>query len=235
MKAGAGSMVTARAPSPGPQLASVHAGIARYYTQKVMLHGATAPGADWTCRPTQELRFVQLLKLCDFRQAFSLNDVGCGYGALLAFLEKRHRHAEVDYLGTDLSQAMIDQARPSTRPNIRARFVVAGSIPRVADYALASGIFNVKLAQSAARWDSFIKKTLSEMNAASRLGFAVNFLGPLEPDMHAIPELYRTSPEVWMRYCEQAFSATAELISGYGMREFTLLVRRQDQSAPACR
>lgn len=235
MTAGAGTIAITKASSPDPRLTSVHAGIERYYTDKVMTHGATALGADWTCRPTQELRFVQLLKLCDFRQALSLNDVGCGYGALLAFLEKRHRRAEVDYLGTDLSQAMIDQARPSLHPNIRARFVVAGSIPRVADYSVASGIFNVKLAQSAARWNLFIKKTLDEMNAASRLGFAVNFLAPLEPDMHVIPELYRASPDVWMRYCERQFGATVELISGYGMREFTLLVRRPCRSGLACR
>ena len=235
MKAGTGTIGAPLAPAPDQRLASVHSGIERYYSGKVLAHGATALGADWTCQPTQELRFVQLLKLCDFRQPFSLNDVGCGYGALLAFLAKRHRSAEVDYLGTDLSQAMIDQAQPSQCPSMRSQFLVTGGIPRVADYSVASGIFNVKLAQPAARWDLFIKKTLDEMNAASRLGFAVNFLAPLEPDMHVIPELYRTSPDVWVRYCERQFSATAELVSGYGMREFTLLVRRSCRSGLAGR
>ncbi len=207
------------------RLASLHSDIERYYTRKLLAHGATALGVDWTCRPTQELRFVQLLKLCNFRETFSLNDVGCGYGALLAFLTKRHRSAKVDYLGTDLSPAMIDQANRSSRPDRRSRFVVSGSIPRVADYSVASGIFNVKLAQPAARWILFIKTTLAEMNAASRLGFAVNFLAPLEPDMEFIPELYRASPDSWIRYCERQFDATVELISDYGMREYTLLVR----------
>lgn len=214
------------AASPAQSLAPLHADIQRYYTQKVLAHGASPLGVDWTCQPTQELRFVQLLKLCDFGQPFSLNDVGCGYGALLAFLAKRHRGAKVDYLGTDLSQAMIDQAKPSPRPSMRSQFVVTGHIPRVADYSVASGIFNVKLNQPTARWTLFIQQTLAGMHRASRLGFAVNFLAPLGPDMQTIPELYRVSPDVWIRHCERQFGAKVELVEGYGMREFTLLVRR---------
>jgi SAM-dependent methyltransferase len=212
--------------SPERSLIHLHADVERYYTQKVLMYGATAPGVDWTCRPTQELRFVQLLKLCDFRLPFSLNDVGCGYGALLSFLAKRHRGAKVDYLGTDLSQAMIDQVKPSRRPSIRSRFVVASSIPRVADYSVASGIFNVRLQQSTACWTLFVEQMLTAMHAASRLGFAVNFLAPVGSGMQDIPELYRTSPEVWMHYCERQFNAKVELARDYGMCEFTLLVRR---------
>ena len=224
--AAAGTPGKALAPAPDPRLAPVHSGIERYYSDKVLAHGATAPGVDWACQPTQELRFVQLLKLCDFRQPFSLNDVGCGYGALLAFLAKRHRSAKVDYLGTDLSQAMIDRAKPSSRPSMHAQFVVTAGIPRVADYSVASGIFNVMLNQPTARWTLFIQQTLAGMHEASRLGFAVNFLAPLGPEMQAIPELYRVSPDVWTRYCERQFGAQVELVEGYGMREFTLLVRR---------
>ncbi|MDP1884924.1 trans-aconitate 2-methyltransferase [Polaromonas sp.] len=225
MAKGAGAAGETLAPAPDQRLVQVHSGIERYYSQKVLAHGATALGVDWTCQPTQELRFVQILKLCDFRQPFSLNDVGCGYGALLAFLAKRHRGAKVDYLGTDLSQAMIDQAKPSPRPSIRSQFVVTGGIPRVADYSVASGIFNVKLNQPTARWTLFIQQMLAGMHAASRLGFAVNFLAPPGPDMQAIPELYRVSPDVWIRHCERQFGAKVELVEGYGMREFTLIVR----------
>lgn len=214
------------APSLDSSIDGVHADIERYYTQKVLTHGATAHGVDWTCQPTQELRFVQLLKLCNFRQAFTLNDIGCGYGALLAFLAKRHRHANVDYLGTDLSRAMIDRVKPPRRSMGRSQFIVTSDIPRVADYSVASGIFNVKLMQPADQWDLFIKSTMAKMNAASRLGFAVNFLVPPEPDMQAIPELYHSSPETWVRYCENQFGTKVELLEQYGMREFTLLVRK---------
>lgn len=220
------ALTMAAASLPDPALAGVYDDIERYYTGKVLAHGATPLGADWACQPTQELRFVQLLKLCDFGQAFSLNDVGCGYGALAGFLARRHRGARVDYLGTDLSQAMVERAKPRLPANIQARFVAAASIPRVADYSVASGIFNVKLAQPMDRWTLFIEKTLSEMNKASRLGFAVNFLAPQGAGFQPIAELYRTSADVWARYCDNQFNTRVELVENYGMREFTLLVRR---------
>lgn len=92
-------------------LAPVHAGIAAYYSAKVAKYGATPLGVDWSCVPTQELRFVQLLKLCDFGSPFSFNDLGCGYGALIAYLDRRHAECAVDYLGIDLSEAMLRRAR----------------------------------------------------------------------------------------------------------------------------
>jgi len=224
--AGNTAVTMALAPPPDKALAGVYEGIERYYTGKVLTHGATPLGVDWTCQPTQELRFIQLLKLCDFGESFSLNDVGCGYGALAGFLARRHRGARVDYLGTDLSQAMVERAKLRLTANIKTRFVASASIPRVADYSVASGIFNVKLAQHADQWTLFIEKTLSEMNKTSQLGFAVNFLAPHGVDLEPIAELYRTSADVWMRYCESQFNARVELIDGYGMKEFTLIVRR---------
>src|SRR5580693_3571806 len=96
-----------RAASGGFDPAVVHARTAEYYTQKVKAFGCTPFGVDWTCQPTQEMRFVQLLKLCDFSAPFSINDLGCGYGALVAFLYRRHAGCAIDYLGIDLSGEMV--------------------------------------------------------------------------------------------------------------------------------
>ena len=120
----------------GDPLDEVYRTIEAYYSSAVAKHGATPRGVDWTCVATQELRFVQLVKICDFATPFSLNDAGCGYGALLAYLSRRHPAAVIDYLGTDLSPAMIRHAkRRWRRPGVR--FVVAGASPRLADYSLA--------------------------------------------------------------------------------------------------
>ena len=168
---------------------------------------------------------MQLLRLCDFEAPFSLNDIGCGYGAMLAFLAQRHRRKTIDYLGVDLSSAMIAEAHQlwCKRPN--TEFVVASTSPRVADYSVASGIFNVKLNQPDALWTQFIKKTLAMIRATSRRGFAVNFLAPLTTGATGKPELYRAPSTIWGRYCEREFGATVEVLGSYGMREYTLLVR----------
>lgn len=207
-------------------LAGLYSDIDQYYTQKVRNHGATPLGVDWPCLPTQELRFVQLLRLCDFEAPFSLNDIGCGYGAMLAFLAKRHRRKKINYLGVDLSLAMITEARQLWHKRRDTEFLVANASPRVADYSVASGIFNVKLNQPEALWAQFIEKTLAAMHSTSRRGFAVNFLAPLAEGAAAKPELYRVPSALWGKYCEQEFGATVEVLGSYGMREYTLLVRK---------
>jgi hypothetical protein len=209
--------------TPDP-LAEVHAGIAAYYTGTVRKHGATPLGVDWSCVPTQELRFVQLLKLCDFSTSFSLKDLGCGYGALLAFLDKRYADRRIDYLGVDLSPAMIRHAKRLWRGVPNVRFARGACGTQEVDYTIASGIFNVRLEQSLERWERFVATTLAEMRAASRLGFAANFMAPIA-GRETRAGLYRTAPEPWMRYCADDLGVDVELVNGYGMREFTLLLR----------
>ena len=206
-------------------LAEIHAGIGRYYTAKILRHGATPRGVDWTCTATQELRFVQLLRICGTSARFSLDDFGCGYGAVLGHLDRWHGHAAVDYLGLDLSATMVRRARLQWGHRAGARFVVGTASPRVADYAIASGIFNVRLRQPPDRWAAFIVRTLADMAATSRRGFAVNFMAPRNGAEDEEAGLYRSAPAPWIDYCERDLGGSVELVTEYGLREFTLLVR----------
>lgn len=205
-------------------LHNVRLSINCYYTGLLARHGPTPRGVDWSCVATQQMRFVQLLRICDFAAPLSLNDVGCGYGALLDYLAKRHGGASIDYLGFDLSPSMIRHANRLWRSLERARFVVANASPRIADYSVASGIFNVKLDQPTDLWERFIASTLDDMHATSRLGFAFNLIaGPLRRGED--PELYCVDPARWVEYCQRKLHCAVETIADYGMREFTLLVR----------
>lgn len=205
------------------ELATIHAGISNYYSAKIRKFGATPLGVDWTCVPTQQLRFVQLLKICDFAFPFSLNDLGCGYGALLAYLDQYHPACSVDYLGIDLSQAMLRHARRLWRHRLNVSFAAGSKNPRLADYSVASGIFNVQLDQPRDVWERFIVATLGRLHAASRRGFAVNFV---DADLIRRKGVYSVEPAQWSRYCISEFGTTTEVIDNYGLREFTLLVRR---------
>jgi SAM-dependent methyltransferase len=206
------------------EVAAVHSRIERYYSAKIERWGPTPMGVDWSCEPTQQLRFVQLLRLCEFASDFSLDDWGCGYGALLGFIAKRHPEATVDYLGIDLSPAMIDHAKKLSRHRLSAQFAVGERSPRVADYAVASGIFNVRIDEPLALWEDFTRMTLRDMARSTRVGFAVNFLAPLE-GMEGKRELYRPAPARWADFCERDLGTKVTLLDRYGMREFTLLAR----------
>ena len=202
----------------------VHQDVADYYTGKIRQFGATPLGVDWTCMPTQELRFVQLLKICDWDLPFSLNDLGCGYGAMLAYLAKRHRRVRVDYLGQDVSEAMVNHATKLWAGTPKASFATGHELGRTADYSVASGIFNVRLAHSRARWEAHIRATLAELHTKSRRAYAVNFLAPVTAT--GPRELYRATPEKWARFCEEELGGEVTVLADYGLREFTLLVRK---------
>ncbi|MBC5763376.1 class I SAM-dependent methyltransferase [Ramlibacter albus] len=204
-------------------IAALHGRIARYYGAKLARHGPTPRGVDWPSAGTQALRLEQLLRLCDFASPFTLNDLGCGYGALLGLLRRTGRARGVDYLGTDVSPAMVAQARALWRGT--ARFEVGGAPSRVADYSVASGIFNVRIDEPRRLWEDFVAETLVQLAFASRRGFAVNFLKPLPRGTDDVPELYRPPPRRWAAFCEDELGLSVETVAGYGLREVTLFAR----------
>src|SRR5260370_17973230 len=130
------------------RLDGVHAGVAGYYTRKIQRYGATPLGVDWTCLATQALRFVQLLRVCKFSAGFSLNDVGCGYGALVGYLAQYHADTEIDYLGIDLSLAMIRRPKRLHRQQRILAFVNDTISPHSPHHSLPRAIFTAKLNHS---------------------------------------------------------------------------------------
>lgn len=196
--------------------------VAAYYGGKVARFGPTPLGVDWTCEPTQQLRFVQLLKVIEPGSHFTINDFGCGYGALLPFLRQRRLARDFDYLGLDIAQPMIDAARALHARRRNARFECGETPSCAADYSVASGIFNVRLDVPDAQWRGLVMRTLRIMAASSTRAFAVNFLQPVPKDVASPPELYRPGAQEWRRWCEKEFGWRCEVLSGYGLREFTL-------------
>lgn len=213
------------------RFSAVYANVESYYSARVAKHGATPRGVDWSCQATQDLRFVQLLKICDFSAPFGLNDVGCGYGALCAHLARRHPQAAIDYLGIDLSPAMISRARRRFSAPVR-RFKVGNGSPRRATYSVASGIMNVNVGGSRPAWEALVAEMLVDLRRASLRGFSVNFVTEdaecTVAANTAQAQLYCTSPEPWIHYCERELGCTVETIDGYGMNEVTLLARCND-------
>ncbi|HEY1935124.1 MAG TPA: class I SAM-dependent methyltransferase [Acetobacteraceae bacterium] len=179
------------------------------------------------------MRFVKLLRVCDFTQPFALNDLGCGYGALAAFLAETHPDADIDYLGIDLSPAMIGRARRRFRRRQNTRFVIGRTLPRIADYNIASGIMNVKLTQPVALWEDYVRAILTDMHRASRRGFAVNFMTRPTPGAPA-DQLYCPAPLVWRDFCRDRLGCSVEVVGDYGLREVTLLARRCEDRFRHC-
>src|ERR1700730_3876102 len=116
--------------------------VEKYYAGQVAAHGPTALGVDWNSAESQRLRFAQLVKVIDHSEPFTINDYGCGYGALVDYLEENK--FVFDYCGFEISPVMVSEARQA-HSSARVMFVNQEADLRPADYTVASGIFNVRL------------------------------------------------------------------------------------------
>jgi SAM-dependent methyltransferase len=199
--------------------------IDKYYSETLRRHGTTARGVDWNSAESQQLRFEQLCRVFRGRGPFSVNDLGCGYGELVSFLEQRG--LEVDYLGIDISQAMIEAAQARVGGRELTRFLCARVPDRVADYGLASGIFNVRAGASDADWHGHLLATLDAIDAHSARGFAFNALPPCSDPGRWRRDLYYCDPLALVEHCRRSYAREVTLLDDYGLHEFTIIVRKE--------
>ena len=198
--------------------------VGKYYSGKIAEHGDTARGVDWNGEESQILRFEQLLQLADTSQEFSIIDLGCGYGALYEYLSVKT--IGFNYTGYDISAPMIEAARLRCKDKEGAQFHV-GSMPlAAADFAVASGIFNVRLEHGNDEWRQFLHATLDVLDGVSRKGFAFNCLTSYSDTEKKKDYLYYADPCALFDLCKKRYSRNVALLHDYSLYEFTILVKK---------
>jgi SAM-dependent methyltransferase len=198
--------------------------VASYYAEKLAKYGQSPRGVDWNGEESQTLRFQQLCKIVDASNQFSINDLGCGYGALYDFLNCTY--GTFSYSGVDVSESMIRAAEQRYREESRARFIHSNEPDQVADYGVASGIFNVRLGQSDDEWRSYLEATRDVLDSTSRIGFAFNCLTAYSDADKMRDYLYYADSCVLFDFCKRRYSRNVALLHDYGLYEFTILVRK---------
>lgn len=199
--------------------------IGNYYSEKLQAHGDSAKGVDWNSTESQFLRFDQLLKLIPANESdFSIADLGCGYGALIDRLDTLGR--PYSFYGYDVAEAMIAKAKELYQHNERAHFEVASRPTKMADYVVASGIFNVRMQHSVEEWERYVFDTIDAMHETSRKGFAFNMLTAYSDADKMRDNLYYPSPEEMFGLMKKKYSRNVSLLHDYELYEFTLLIRK---------
>jgi SAM-dependent methyltransferase len=198
--------------------------VGQYYTEKVRTYGPTPRGVDWNSPESQVLRFEQVLRVCDVDATFSINDYGCGYGALLDYLVERGYSFQ--YRGFDVSEQMITEAEKLHKGSINCDFFRDESYLTVADYTVASGVFNVKLLTTDDDWERYLLRTLERIAQLSSRGFAFNVLTKYSDRDRMRSDLYYADPVFLFDYCKRKFSRFVSLLHDYPLYEFTIIVRK---------
>lgn len=196
----------------------------RYYDKKVSELGVCAAGVDWKSEHDQVKRFEQIAGLFKNNNNFSLIDYGCGYGAMVPYLFKRHN--AFSYVGCDISYSMITHALTLYGDHENVEFIRCSEIDFMTDYCVSSGIFNVRQNVSDELWLEYLQSTLQMFNRYSRLGFSFNLLSVNCDPEKKRDDLFYADKDQIVSYCRRNFSDQVSVIDDYGLFEFTVYVER---------
>jgi hypothetical protein len=96
-----------------------------------------------------------------------------------------------------------------------------------ADYAIASGILNVKGEVPDAEWGEYVRETILLLGSSARRGFGVNMLSlSSDPDRRR-SNLHYVDPVAMLDFCLREYGRSVAILQDYGLYEFTLLVRHR--------
>ena len=130
------------------------------------------------------------------------------------------------YIGIDISQAMIDEACKIYKGYENTSFLLSADVPEMVDFAVASGIFNVKRESSVADWEKYVLCIIENLDKNTSKGFAFNCLTKYSDAEYMKDYLYYPDPCFYFDYCKRNFSRNVALLHDYGLYEFTVLVRK---------
>lgn len=199
--------------------------VSDFYGKSFSEHQATPKGVGWKDKESQDIRFLQLCRVIaegDSKEGISINDFGCGYGALFEYLEERVQIKK--YYGYDICPDMITSAK-KRNPYSKTEFIQSSRISHTADYSFASGTFTVQLDSTYKDWTDYIRSSLIKMSKKSKKGFAFNALSTYV-DWKS-KGTYYANPLFFFAFCKQNISKYVSLIHDYPLFEWTILVRKE--------
>lgn len=192
----------------------------KHYKRTITQHGPTAKGVDWGDDRTAEIRHKQMLKVivpCDHK--INLVDVGCGYGAFYDYLKSEQ--IDVDYLGIDVVEEMVNLAR---RKHAEQAFIHGDFLKYdgtlECDYAICNGILTQKLDASLLDMESFAKDIIKKMFHVSKVGCCFNMMST-RCNFFA-PNLFYRHPSEILSYCLGEITNNVVIDHSYGLYEFTV-------------
>jgi SAM-dependent methyltransferase len=196
----------------------------KYFAKKLQDFGPTPQGVDWNSQQSQQIRFVQLARVIDGSQPYSLVDYGCGFGAFLDYLLSLNHF--VTYFGVDVVEGMVAEAKARHTDYASSRFTTQETDLQKCDYAVESGIFNIKFGASNADWEAYVLQTLGKLNDLSQKGFSFNLLTSYSDPEFMRKDLYYANPCFYFDYCKKHFSKNVALFHDYDLYDFTIVVRK---------
>ena len=149
----------------------------KYYEELFEKYGDNYLSLDWKSPDSQEKRFKILTDLIDMyygSKKTSVIDVGCGFGDLSNYLEKKGYKAS--YLGYDITPKILDAAKSKyPKAKFELNDILEDENPKKADFVFCCGALNIVF-DSREKHMQFINSMLIRMFQLCNIAVGVNFL-----------------------------------------------------------
>ncbi len=193
--------------------------IIKRYSDRIEQFGDSPLTLGWT-KGKHILRYHILLNHWRFN-GDTLLDFGCGFGDMYDYIQVLGLN--LVYHGYDINPDLIAMGKQKY-PDIHlyAKDILSLAVPEVFDYAVSSGVHNLKLEDN---W-GFIEKTFRFFACYCRKGFAVNFISNKVDIVDG--HLYHADPA---KILDLAYSYSKKVVlrNDYMPFEFTIIVDLQNE------
>ena len=181
----------------------------------------------WKSNEQLEMRYKRLLSVVsdgDKAQGASFNDYGCGYGAMISYMNREGFQIN-GFNGYDISQDMLDQFKKEYTGDEFKAFCQTDIITP-SDYSVVCGTLNVRFKASDSEWNTYIKETLAQLDQNSKKGFSFNLLTSYVDWKE--DHLYYGDPLEFFDYCKTHFSKRVTLYHEDPLYEWVIVVKKED-------
>jgi len=195
-----------------------------HYSAKFSEFGPSSEGVDWGKEEDVLLRYDKMLAVVDNSRylrdkEYSFLDVGCGYGGLFIYAEKKN--IKLNYTGIDVCENMIQYASSHFKDSIFLCCDVFDMNDDVKfDYVVCNGILTQKLSTSNLEMDSYCHLLIKKMYDLCNTGIAFNVMTTKVNFM--VNNLYYRNPVELFGYCISEISRKIKIDHSYHLYEYTI-------------
>jgi len=199
----------------------------RTYRDRLASKGSTAQGVFWRSQSSQFARFDALLSLVHKLRGCrptSIADIGCGYGAMLDFVNASSTFRHIEYRGVDINPAMIAACHQKF-PHQTDIFSNGNKPPGVVDFCLFSGTFNLTYSDDPALWTDYIFACLDRCMARTRYGLVLNLLCTQKAQIEK--QIFYANRAAFIQRAEAHFGPTHAQSTRYVNNDVSFVITRK--------
>lgn len=209
-----------------PLTPGILAPVAKSYDLALKHYGPKHKAVAWRNEERQQRRFhifFGLLAYDTARDDITINDLGCGYGAMFDTFKELPQFRDGTYFGYDISRSMIAAAKKEIL-DPRAIFINSHLATEKADYSFVSGTYNMKMQAHDRDWRDYIEENLVHLWSKTRIGLGFNMLNVQSPLREKT--LFYADPDHFIAFCEKYLKGQIRMVDLLHPNEFVIFVRK---------